>query len=84
MPAKTKEKKNSTPHKKVLRFKPKINLLKNLNAVFLVAGFAASLITIVALSSNGHKYDIRSRGQVVPTVTVTITPSVVPSVTPES
>lgn len=47
---------------KVIRYKPNINLLKNMNVVLLVAGFVASLFTVFVLSA-GDRHDTRSRGQ---------------------
>lgn len=64
MPAKSKAKKTAAPKRKVVRYKSKINLLKNLNVILLVTGFVVSLFTVFLLSSRSDNYDVRSRGQV--------------------
>jgi hypothetical protein len=72
---------------KVRRFVPNINLLKNMNAVFLIAGFGLTVMTISLLSSHNATYDVRSRGQepATPTLTPipTLCPVACPSITPE-
>lgn len=80
MPAKSKVKKVSTTKRKVVRSKPKINLLKHLNAILLITGFFASLFTVFALSSSDRN-DIRSRGQALPSSAPSIAiPSNMPGV----
>jgi hypothetical protein len=60
------------PKEKIRRFVPNINLLKNMNAVFLVAGFGLSLMTVFLLSSHNNTYDVRSRAN--PPAEPTLTP----------
>lgn len=88
MAAKDKSKKTKEPvkepKKNVVTYKANINLLKNLNAVFVVAGFLVSLVTIGILSSRSENYDVRSRSQVLPTITLTPSVSPTPSIYPSN
>jgi hypothetical protein len=73
---KNKSKKIKAPRKTVIRKVPNINLLKHLNVVLLLAGFLSSLVIISVLASHSSEnYDVRSRGQVKPTVTPAVTPA---------
>jgi hypothetical protein len=73
------------PKEKVQRFVPNINLLKNVNAIFLVAGFGLTLLTVSLLSHNTNDIRTRANPPAEPTLTPipTLCPAACPSVTPK-